>query len=302
MIINEQSKKSREDLLKDNWIDVKPKDYNSTDYFPSKLGADGRRYYKRRDGKPIDIDAVGAQTPEGTYTTNIPKIKKVEVYKSKNENGEDSLFLTSVFFKNIPNLKDYTIAKLTPKDSSSNIFSISSNGVELPDAEIKFVNDGFTFKYKPLATLNRFITITGKKEKIATSEPTDKKDDKNKVGAVVTTTKTDTKKSDIPVVKSKPLYFNDNVKDTTPTKDCSDFPFTLGCVNTKIGDLNAVLFRGERFNDMYGKKLKNFLDSAGYISNSNDELTLDTWSDLMNRNTIKESIKKVLKEYINKKK
>lgn len=102
-----------------------------------------------------------------------------------------------------------------------------------------------------------------------------------------------------PVIKSKTLTFDDKYVDNTPTKNCDRFPFTLGCVNTKIGDLNAVLFRGERFNNMYGKKLKNFLDSAGYISNSNDELTLDTWSDLMNRNAIKESVKKVLKDYIN---
>jgi hypothetical protein len=303
MIINEQSKKSREDLLKDNWIDVKPKDYNGTDYFPSKLGADGRRYYKRRDGKPIDIDAVGAQTPEGTYTTNMPKIKKVEVYKRKDENGEDSLFLTSIFLKSIPKLEDYSIAKLTPKDSSSTLFSISSNGVELPDAEIRFTNDGFTFKYKPIAQLNRFTTITGTKEKGTASEPTDKKDNKKKTDPVTSTTTTqDDKKSDIPVVKSKPLYFNNDQKDTTPKKSCNDFPFTLGCVNTKIGDLNAKFFRGNRYDDMYNKQLENVLDNNGYFSNSKNELTKAVWDYLMNKSIMKESIKKVLKEYINKKK
>jgi hypothetical protein len=303
MIINEQSKKSREDLLKDNWIDVKPKDYNGTDYFPSKLGADGRRYYKRRDGKPIDIDAVGAQTPEGTYTTNMPKIKKVEVYKRKDENGEDSLFLTSIFLKNIPKLEDYTIAKLTPKDSSSTLFSISSNGVELPDAEIRFTNDGFTFKYKPIAQLNRFTTITGTKEKGNASEPTDKKDNKKKIDPVTSTTTTQNdKKSDIPVVKSKPLYFNKQKKVDIPTKPCDKFPFELGCVNTKIGDINAKLFDGKRFNDTYEEELFNFLDNAGYFKGTSKEITQDIWNKINNRGVIKESVKKVLKEYINKKK
>lgn len=104
-----------------------------------------------------------------------------------------------------------------------------------------------------------------------------------------------------PVIKSKTLTFDDKYVDNTPTKKCDRFPFTLGCVNIKIGDLNAALFRGERYNDTYNKQLENFLDNKGFFSNSNNELTLDTWNDLMNRNAIKESIKKVLKEYINKK-
>ena len=106
---------------------------------------------------------------------------------------------------------------------------------------------------------------------------------------------------DTPKIKTKTLTFDNNYIDKTPTKSCDKFPFTLGCVNTKIGDLNAVLFSGERYNDTYNKQLENFLVNKGYFSNSNNELTLDTWNNLMNRNTIKESIKKVLKEYINKK-
>ena len=93
--------------------------------------------------------------------------------------------------------------------------------------------------------------------------------------------------SSIPVVKSKTLYFNNDQKDSTPKKSCSDFPFTLGCVNTKIGDLNAVLFSGKRYDDMYNKQLEIFLENSGYFSNSNNELTIDTWNDLMKRNAIK---------------
>ena len=153
-----------------------------------------------------------------------------------------------------------------------------------------------------MINLNQFLTITGKKEQVTTSEPTDKKDDKKKKNPVTSTTTTqDDKKSDIPIVKSKPLYFNNDQKDTTPKKSCNDFPFTLGCVNSKIGDLNAKFFGGNRYDDMYNKQLENFLENKGYFSNSNNELTEKTWNYLMNINIIKESIKKVLKEYIIKK-
>lgn len=295
MIINEQS---ANDLIKDGWTDKKPKDYNSKDYLAPKR-VNRVRYYKRRDGKPIDQSNVGEQTFDGTYSTNFPGLKKVIVYKSKDENGNEALYLTSIYFKNIPQLKDYTILKLEPKENSTVIFTISGNGTTLPDSTITFTDNGFIFKYK-IPNINRNITISGtKEEEVTTNKPTDKKDDKKKVN-VVTTKKTDDKKSNIPIVKSKPLYFNNDQKDATPKKDCSDFPFTLGCVNSKIGDLNAKFFRGNRYEDMYNKQLEKFLDNRGYFSDSKNELTRDTWEYLMNVNIIKESVKKVLKEYINK--
>ena len=298
MIISEQSKQSREDLLKDNWLDAKPKDYNTTDYFPSKLGADGIRYYKRRDGKSIGQSEVVSL--EGTYTTNVPAIKKIRIYKGKDENGEESLYLSSIYLEKIPLLKNYTISKLTPsKNNNKFVFSISNkSGEELVDA-ITFSSNKFVFKY---SVLGRSFTITAtKKDDTKVSDevtpPTPVKTKTN------TTVNTDNKKDKIPVVRSKPLYF-DTYKDTTPTKDCGDFPFTLGCVNTKIGDLNAKLFNGDRDNDKYTKSLQNFLDNTANFNskNPNMELTKDLWDKLMNKQVIKESVKKVLKEYINKKK
>jgi hypothetical protein len=295
MIIIEQSKQSREDLLKDNWVDSKPKDYNNKDYFPSKLGADGSRYYKRRDGKPIVQTEVGSF--EGTYTTDIPAIKKVKVYKSKDENGEDSLYLSSIYLEKIPQLKNYTISKLTPsKNNNRYVYSISNkSGEELIDA-IKFSSNKFVFEY---SILGRSFKITATKEDPKDPDPiavtTPKKDN--------TVIKKD-KKDEIPVVRTKPLYFNTDKKDDTPSKDCSDFPFTLGCVNSKIGDLNASLFMGDRDDNKYTKELQHFLDTTGNFNNTNVnmEITKDMWDRLMSRNIIKESIKKVLKEYINKKK
>ena len=108
----------------------------------------------------------------------------------------------------------------------------------------------------------------------------------------------------LPVVKSKPLYFDKNVKDKTPTKPCNDFPFALGCINSKIGDLNAKLFMGNRYNDVYNEELYNIFDNTGAFNstNPNKELTQKIWDYYMKSRTIKESVKKVLKEYINKKK
>lgn len=291
MIIKEQ--KTFDDYIKDGYREGKPADYGKNIKLYQKIGVDGKVLYKRKDGKPIETPKTNLDALVGTYTTNVPKIKKIEIYKAKDENDEDSLYLSSIFLKNIPKLEDYTVAKLTPKANSTNIFTISNGEVELPDATISFTGDQFTFKYK-------LLLITGTKEQGTTSEPIDKKDDKKKAD-VVATTKSDNKKSDIPVVKSKPLYFNKEKKQDIVTKPCSDFPFTLGCVNTKIGDLSAKFFSGDRSNDTYDKELENFLDNMGYFPSSSKEITQDLWVKLMNKSIIKETIKKVLKEYINKK-
>ena len=132
MIINEQSKQSREDLLKDNWLDAKPKDYNTTDYFPSKLGADGSRYYKRRDGKSISQSEVVSK--EGTYITNVPAIKKIRIYKGKDENDEESLYLSSIYLEKIPLLKNYTISKLTPSKNNNKFVNLSVKISPVPRA------------------------------------------------------------------------------------------------------------------------------------------------------------------------
>jgi len=303
MIINEQSKPSREDLLKDNWVDAKPKDYNGKDYFPSKLGADGIRYYKRRDGKPIGQSEVVSF--EGTYTvtTPIPKIDKLKIHIYKS-NKEDSLFLRSLNLDKIPALKDYAISQLIPNKDNKKIFSITNqSGDELVDA-ITFDNDnnGFTFNYSVAGSP---IKIKAKKE--ATS------DSNNVTPPTPEKTKTDTKKdtktsvstdSKIPQLKKTTVTFEKTPEDKTPTKPCSDFPFELGCVNPKIGDFNAATFRGNRFNDTYTTTVQTFLDRHRWFTkdNPNKKLTLDIWNEFMNKSVIKESIKKVLKEYINKKK
>jgi hypothetical protein len=109
---------------------------------------------------------------------------------------------------------------------------------------------------------------------------------------------------EIPTIKTRTITFEKTPEDNIPTKQCSDFPFQLGCVNPKIGDFNATVFRGDRYNDTYTTRVRAYLDGNSWFrkENPNKELTQDIWNKFMNKGVIKESIKKVLKEYINKKK
>jgi hypothetical protein len=250
--------------------------------------------------KPINFD-----DKVGDYTTDNPLIKKIKISKGPDniDSTKESLYVNSPYFETLPklgnyNLADYAVSKLTQSATDSPVFTLSNqSGESLPNATITFDNTGFTFQ---------FLRYTIKATKIIKSETDNstKKDDtvikKDKKDDTVV--KKD-KKDEIPVVRTKPLYFN-TYKDNTPSKDCSDFPFTLGCVNSKIGDLNAKLFRGDRKNDKYVKRLQNLLNNSANFnsSNPNMEITKDLWNELMNKQVIKESVKKVLKEYINKKK
>lgn len=107
-----------------------------------------------------------------------------------------------------------------------------------------------------------------------------------------------------PVIKTKTVTFEKTPEDKTSTKPCNDFPFQLGCINPKIGDFNAAIFDGNRFNDAYTKTVQTYLDRNRWFTkeNPNKEMTLDIWNEFMNKRVIKESMKKVLKEYVNKKK
>ena len=236
----------------------------------------------------------------GDYTTDNELIKKVRISKGKDENGEESLYLSSVYLEKIPQLKNYTISKLIPKSVNSSIFNISNeSGDILPDATITFNSNGFVFDYK-IAIKNFIIKATKEETKDSNDTTSTTKKKTKKDTDKDTTVDTDVKK---PEIKIKTLRFNNDMKDNTPSKDCSDFPFTLGCVNTKIGDLNAKFFSGDRLGDKYTKEFQSILDNGGnFYENPNMEITKDLWNKLMNKNIIKESVKKVLKEYINKKK
>lgn len=262
--------------------------------------------FKWAENNPYCVDT--SPTPSnidnyvGNYTTDNPLIKKIKISKGPDNTDptKESLYLSSPYFDRIPkfgnySLGDYAISKLTPT-SNPLVFSISNeSGGSIPDS-ITFNNTGFVFKILT-------FTITAIKKTDKDSDPvTPTKKDDTVVKKDDTVVKKD-KDNEIPVVRTKPLYFDRDKKDDTPTKDCSDFPFTLGCVNTKIGDLNAKLFMGDRKKDTYTKSLQSTLDTGNFgPNNPNKELTKNIWNELMNKQVIKESVKKVLKEYINKKK
>jgi hypothetical protein len=242
-------------------------------------------------GTPVNI--------VGDYVTNNKLIKNFKIKKLKDtvDTDIDAYYISSPDIGKIPALVDFTVSKLVPT-TDPNVYDISSLKLgKTLEKVITFDDKGFVLDYMGFKINATKVVGSDVGDDTATKDDEDKPN-----SATNTTTKPDDKKSDIPVVKSKPLYFNNDQKDTTPKKSCNDFPFTLGCVNSKIGDLNAKFFGGNRYDDMYNKQLENFLENKGYFSNSNNELTEKTWNYLMNINIIKESIKKVLKEYINKKK
>jgi hypothetical protein len=172
------------------------------------------------------------------------------------------------------------------------------------DKQIKFSEVIFNANKKEF-TFKIAQVFTGKGVKVEESTPTSDTDttvDKKKD----TTLPVEKKKDEIPVVRTNTLRFNNEKKTYVATKKCDDFPFTLGCSNKLIGDLNAALFNGDRMNDVYNDELQNDLDNSGNFGiNSNMEITKKIYGDVMDRlrkrGVIKEMVKKVLKEYIIKK-
>ena len=168
-----------------------------------------------------------------------------------------------------------------------------SQGKQIKFSEVTFnINKkGFTFKIAQI--------FTGTGVKVETPTPAQDTTVKKKKDTTVPVEK---KKDEIPVVRTNTLHFNNDKKTYVATKKCDDFPFTLGCSNKLIGDLNASLFDGDRMNDVYNDELQNDLENVGqFYNNPNKEITKDMWTKFMNRRIIKETVKKVLKEYIIKK-
>ena len=176
-------------------------------------------------------------------------------------------------------------------------FDVYSQGKQIKFSEVTFnINKkGFTFKIAQI--------FTGTGVKVETPTPTQDTTVKKKKDTTVPVEK---KKDEIPLVKTNTLHFNNEKKTYVATKECTDFPFTLGCSNKLIGDLNASLFDGDRMNDVYNDELQNDLDNSGnFWKNPNKEITKEIYNNVMDRlrkrGVIKETVKKVLKEYIIKK-
>jgi hypothetical protein len=173
-------------------------------------------------------------------------------------------------------------------------------------SKITFDKDRKSFSYNFLDKIKGTATKT-EEDSSNKSDSTSKTD---------TTSKTDsTKKSD----DEKPYKPNQTTIYSTTTdynkidepnltiKNCNSFPFELGCKNSLIGDLNQKFF-GNRRQDTYTKLLQNRLDNRAYFSIDNEEkmITKEIWDQIMRSSEkskiVKETVKKVLKEHINKKK
>jgi len=171
-------------------------------------------------------------------------------------------------------------------------------------------------KFKPKITFDKdrksfnydFLNHKGKATKTKEdssnkSDSTSKTDSKSKTDS---TKKSDDEKPYKPhqtTISSTTTDYNKIDEPNLNVKNCNSFPFELGCSNSLIGDLNEKFF-GKRRKDTYTKLLQNYLDNMAYFSVDNEEkmITKEIWDQIMKSKIVKETVKKVLKEYINKKK
>ena len=95
------------------------------------------------------------------------------------------------------------------------------------------------------------------------------------------------------------------------SKPCDEntYPWTKGCMNNKIGQMNQVYF-GDTYNNIYGNQLYNELLSLGYFSapgQKDGEITKFIYDEVMKdslqenkklnrKKIVKETVKNVLKE------
>ena len=203
---------------------------------------------------------------------------------------------------NIPDLDKNTLfnkyVNLELKNVGGLKFQVYNSGELLPNSEFVFKNsDEFNFK------ISEILTGVGKRTKNPILPDVDKKDEiKPQDDTKTDDTKKDNQKSNTTYVFVPPV--DDNQKGTP--KD--SFPFKLKDQNAIIGDINEKLFgKGHRRNDVFTSETLNALISYHYIkpTDKNPEITQGMYDQILidfTRKSIKESVKKVLKEYINKKK
>jgi hypothetical protein len=190
-------------------------------------------------------------------------------------------------------------SQLTLKNTNENEFSIDVSAyLNITAGLIKYTEDLKGFNYD-FSIVSGYVTKIDSKPVTPTPTTEPKKDN---------TSNTDEPKKETPI-KSTTLYnkktdYGANANDVKviPYVDHS-FPFKLKERHELIGDLSSRLF-GTRASDIYTQVLQNYLTSYSYFGpdNPKKEITKDVWDRGMKTNPIRESVKKVLKEYINRKK
>lgn len=207
--------------------------------------------------------------------------------------------------------KKYSKINLKPKSTGSNVFDVYVDDKQIPLSDVTFNSDKSKFTFN----IVNFKGVAIKTKDNTTPPPTPsntKKDDGKKTNPSTTPTKD---KDSGKTIINKTVYNYSGVSDEpdfepniSQNKECNDYPFTLGCINVDIGDINEKFFgKGNRRADVFSTKLLNSLKSYGYImpNDKDPKITEDMYNRIMKafaKDIIKESVKKVLKEYINKKK
>lgn len=265
-----------------------------------------------QDSRSItNLDKDTLDSLVGVYESNNKDDGKFEIFLKKdysNVNDVPKLGIMSYYFSHLkgilenPTKKDNNLILDLSLDtsSSSSLDTLSSllPKVDLSKfkSKITFSEDGKSFTYDLLGHKGTATKI----EKKEVKKTDDKKDVEKKV---------DTEK---PYKPHQTTLYSDEIdydiinEPNLDIKNCNDFPFGLGCTNNIIGDINEKVF-GKRRKNVYTKLLQNHLDNMGYFSIDNEEnLITKEISDkilkpLDKSKIIKESVKKVLKEYINKK-
>jgi hypothetical protein len=260
-------------------------------------------WYRRKDGKPIGQSNQSTQTIDGINNyVGIYRLDSSPFVKGRIKNINGKL---NIDFK-LPVVGDL-IEELT--FVSGTTFNIKS-GVLIfnPDSTGNITSLKFSLKYGSLNVDKNAIKIDSnpdadikKDDKKTDSTDDDKKSD--------TTTNNDSGKTVI--TKYDPVT---NKHEGLTTKKCDNFPFTMGCINPKIGVLNNIYF-GDPMDNIYSKVLYNALrsDANFGMPNEKDGVISQTLYDRVIKNSqkqnesvvkktiIKQSVKKVLKERFNKK-
>ena len=238
------------------------------------------------------------------------------------------------------NLSDYVGTFESEKDGIFNIILSGENGVQklrafaegLPpsfnDVFLDQTSDKYTFEIKQPSNIPAAISELIKNKKLTIKYSADfntidydmagiKKGTAKRITSVK---KTDDKKStkndnktnsdDDKVIIKKTVFNYPDVddRDVPPIggyKENNNFPYRPNEMNDDIGDLNQMFF-GDRRGNVFSTKLLKRLNSIGAISPSDNDpkITQDIYNELVSKfkkNVIKESVKKVLKQYINKK-
>ena len=319
-ILTKKNKKGK--IIKDEFIDP-----NSTEFISLKDKVTFVRTYACFDfpwtttsstnycsgAMQSTVDAsTGGSTVMNDYV-GIYDIEKNDDIPVTIVDVNDDLISLDVSFPGIENnpvYKKFSKINLKPKSSGSNVFDVYVDDKQIPSSDVTFSSDKSKFTFNII----NFKGVAIKTKDDPTPPPSPKSDDSKK--SKTNTTNTDnTKKDGGKTIIHKTVYNYSGVDDEpnfdsnqSQNKECNDYPFTLGCVNVDIGDINEKFFgKGNRRGDVFSTKLLNSLKSYGYImpNDKDPKITQDIYNRIMKsftKDIIKESVKKVLKEYINKKK